>query len=56
MPLPEAFSIRLLSPASASARAVVSTVTTLVNDVYTVAEEGLWDRSRAGRLPPRSRP
>lgn len=43
MPLPEAFSIRLLSPASASARAVVSTVTTLVNDVYTVAEEGLWE-------------
>jgi GNAT superfamily N-acetyltransferase len=43
MPLPEAFSTRLLSPASASARAVVSTVTTLVNDVYAVAEEGLWE-------------
>ncbi len=40
---PRAVSIRLLSPAAASARAVVSAVAVLVNDVYAVAEEGLWE-------------
>lgn len=43
MPPPEAFPIRVLSPAAASAGAVVPAVTALVNDVYAVAEEGLWE-------------
>jgi predicted N-acetyltransferase YhbS len=43
MPPLEAFPIRLLSAATASAGPVVSAVTVLVNDVYAVAEEGLWE-------------